>query len=202
MKVIKYLPTLGIVIFAIFYFTAASQYPGGSNWSVGTKGFNLWTNYWCDLVWEAAKNGQPNPARPIALTGIGFLCLALALFFFLTPRYFRLPRWVQIGIQISGVLTMALIPLIFDEIFHDTALKIVSFSAIFALVGTLVGLYRTGWYRLLAMGFLCIGLIGLNQYIYFGLDDLSPLPFIQKVAFFTVLLWVATINIKSVSVGR
>jgi hypothetical protein len=63
-------PILGTLLFVVLYLVASSLYPGGSQVDKGSIGFSWTNNYWCNLLSGNAINGQPNPAKPYAISGM------------------------------------------------------------------------------------------------------------------------------------
>jgi hypothetical protein len=189
-------PILGTTLFVVLYVVATSFYPGGSQVDKNSIGFSWANNYWCNLLNENAINGQHNPAKPIALTGMAVLCSTLTFFWLLFPKYINIGKFVKLVVQISGALTMAIAFLLFTGINHDFVTNLASFFGFIATVGTFIGLYKIKWYGLLAFGFLNILLVGLNNYVYYNKELIIYLPIIQKISFATFLIWVCSIDIN------
>ncbi len=186
-------PTFGILLFVGLFFIAASMYPGGSQFNPNSTGFSWADNYWCNLLYEEAINGETNPARPFAIVGMGFLCGSLALFFYMFPKYYPLNKiWDRI-IQISGVLSMLLAASISTE-HHDIMTTLSSLSGLCTLVGILMSLYKNKLRGFMYTAFFCIILLGVNNYIYYSENYLYYLPIIQKITFAVILLWVIALN--------
>ncbi len=189
-------PVLGTIIFVMLYVLATFFYPGGSQVDKNSIGYSWINNYWCNLLNENAINGQLNPAKPIAMTGMVVLCLTLTFFWFLFPRYINIGKLVKHIIQISGALSMTIAFFLFTNINHDLITNFASFFGFIATVGTFIGLYKTKWYGLFAFGLLNILLVGLNNYVYYNKGLIIYLPVIQKISFATFLVWVSSINVN------
>ena len=189
-------PILGTVLFVVLYIVATLFYPGGSQVDKNAIGFSWTNNYWCNLLNENAINGQHNPAKPIAMTGMFVLCLTLAFFWFLFPRHINIGKVAKLVIQISGTLSMTIAFFLFTSINHDLITNLASIFGLFATVGTFIGLYKTKWYGLFAFGILNILLVGLNNYVYYDKELIIYLPIIQKLSFATFLIWVCSIDIN------
>ena len=99
-------PIFGTMLFVMLYIIATLLYPGGSQVDKASVGFSWINNYWCNLLNENAINGQPNPAKPVAMTGMLILCLTLIFFWFLFPKHINLSKNLRLVIQISGTLAM------------------------------------------------------------------------------------------------
>lgn len=184
----------GISLFAFLYILAAVTYPGGSNTHPNEPGFNLLTNYWCDLLGGHAKNGQLNSAQPIAFVAMAVLCLTLACFWYVTPLLFGFSHVGKCCLQGMGVLSMSVAPFIFTA-YHDTVINVAGVLGVFALAGTLIGLYRNQFFRLFGVGLFGLFLCGLNYSIYQTGQFIEYLPVIQKITFFVFLLWFSFIGL-------
>jgi hypothetical protein len=189
-------PVLGTVLYIILYLVATLLYPGGSQVDKSSIGFSWTNNYWCNLLNENAMNGQHNPAKPVAMTGMFVLCLTLAFFWFLFPKHINVGRPARLVIQISGILAMAIAFFLFTNIDHDLITDLASFFGLIATVGTFIGLYKAGWYGLFAFGLLNVLLVGLNNYLYYNKGLIIYLPIIQKISFATFLAWICSIDLK------
>ena len=189
-------PVFGTILFVILYIVATTFYPGGSQVDKDSVGFSWINNYWCNLLNENAINGQHNPAKPIAITGMFVLCLTLTVFWFLFSRQINLGKFTRLTIQISGIFAMTIAFFLFLDINHDLVTKFASLFGLIATIGTFIGLYKTKWYGLFAFGLLNILLIGLNNYIYYNKGLIIYLPIIQKISFAAFLFWVCSIDIN------
>lgn len=179
---------LGFSLFVVLYVIAALYYPGGSNADRTESGFNIYTNYWCDLLSNTAKNGQPNPGQSVAFTAMALLCLTLAYFWYVTPVAFAFPKRTQRLLQIAGVLSMSIAPFIFTA-YHDAVINVAGVFGSVAMLGTLVGVYKNHAFALFSFGIICLVLCGLNNYLYHTHRFIDQLPIIQKITFLLFLLW-------------
>jgi hypothetical protein len=186
-------PTMGICLFGLLYLSAACQYPGGSRVDPVSVGFSWQYNYWCDLLGDRGQNGAANPAQPIALTAMLVLCGSLSVFFWQLPRLFvgrsrfaDMSRW-------AGMLSMATL-LFLGTDWHDTVINIAGGIGLLALGATLTGLWQSRQVALFALGVVCLGLMGVNSYIYYWHQYLFYLPVVQKITFVLFLSWIARIN--------
>lgn len=188
-------PVFGTVLFVVLYAVATLFYPGGSQVDKNAIGFSWVNNYWCNLLNENAINGQHNPAKPIAMTGMFVLCLTLAFFWFHFPIRINIERFPKLAIQISGILAMTIAFFLFANIDHDLVTNLAAIFGIIASVGTLIGLYKTKWYGLFAFGLLNTALVVLNNYLYHSKGLIIYLPIIQKISFAAFLTWICGITI-------
>ncbi|MEO6722501.1 MAG: hypothetical protein ABIN67_19180 [Ferruginibacter sp.] len=194
------LPLAGILAFILLYFIAAMLYPGGSQANASSTGFSWLHNYWCNLLNEKAMNGKPNTARPVAITGMFVLCISLAIFWYQFAGAMKFTPVVKTSIRISGVLSMITGLFLYSK-YHDSIINISGVLGMFAIAGTFVGLYKNKWLRLFWFGLFNFALIGLNNFIYYT-HQLEYLPVIQKVTFFSFLLWVSLMIIRLYKEGR
>jgi hypothetical protein len=187
------LPLFGSILFMLLYFIATLYYPGGNQFDKNTKGFSWTQNYWCNLLNENAINGLPNAARPVALTAMTFLCLALSLFWYYFPVQVGFKKRERLIIQLSGCLAMLFGSFLFTSL-HDIIINVATLFGLVALTGTFIGLRKLQWVKLFWMGLFNIILIGLNNLFYYNINLLFYLPVVQKITFLYFLLWVCCIN--------
>jgi hypothetical protein len=188
-------PVFGILLFIILYIIAAMLYPGGSQTDINSKGFSWINNYWCNLLNQNAMNGQYNPARPAALTGMVVLCFSLSIFWYVFPQHIGFKKYGRLIIQLSGMLSMIVAVFLFTPL-HDTIINVAALFGLIALVGTFTGLYKIRWYSLLYFGIFNILLVGLNNYVYYTKGLIIYLPVIQKISFVSFLFWICCIDIR------
>jgi hypothetical protein len=191
----RLLPLFGSVLFILLYIIATLYYPGGTYLNNGSQGFSWTQNYWCNLLSEKAINGQPNPARPIALTAMAVLGLTLGFFWYEFPRWAKFKTKERYIVQTSGFLSMVIGLFVITSI-HDTIINVAGVFGLVALTGTLIGLWKLGWRGLFYMGIVVVGLIGLNNLLYYQKNLMYYLAVVQKITFLYFLLWVCSINIS------
>ncbi len=190
------IPVFGTVIFLLFYIIATLLYPGGSQVDKNSIGFSWINNYWCNLLNENAINGQFNPAKPVALTGMFVLCQALSFFWFIFPKLINVGKSLKLIIQISGALAMTVAFFLFTSLNHDIITNLASSFGAIATARTFIGLYKNNWRKLFFFGLFNILLVALNNYVYYNKDMIIYLPVIQKITFATFLLWICCIDIN------
>jgi predicted neutral ceramidase superfamily lipid hydrolase len=188
-------PLFGTIIFAALYIVATVLYPGGSQVDKTSVGFSWVNNYWCNLLNENAINGQPNPAKAVAITGMVVLCFTLTFFWFLFSRHIEMDRVLRLVIQISGTLAMAIAFFLFSSINHDVITNLASLFGVIATIGVYVGLYKVRWLRLFAFGLFNILLVLANNYVYHTEGLIVYLPVLQKITFAYFLTWICCIDI-------
>lgn len=187
------LPLFGIFFFAILYIVATFFYPGGSIADSSTKGFDWLNNYWCDLTDQIARNGETNPARPIALSAMLILFSTLAVFWFHLPLLFQDSKYKQI-IRYAGMTSMAVAVFMFTS-FHNIVINVAGGFGVIALTGTFIGLYKNKLPNLFGYGLFCLVIMLLNYFIFDTGWLLSFLPVIQKVTFVLFLIWICLMDI-------
>ena len=191
---LKYLPTIGIIIFICIYIYASNLYPGGSQADINSMGFDWSNNYWCNLMRENGLNGVKNDARPIALIGIILLCGSMIVFFFQFANHFERNLNWRMAIKISGILAMLSASFIFTE-YHDIMTTILSICGIVVIIGMIRALYLNQSILLMVMGILCMIIVGLNNFFYYSEDLIQYSPVVQKCAFVLILSWTIILNI-------
>jgi hypothetical protein len=190
------IPILGTLLFILLYFFATLLYPGGSQVNKDAVGFSWINNYWCNLLNENAINGQLNPAKPVAITGMFILCLTLAFFWFLFPKEMKVNKNLKLVIQISGALAMTIAFFLFTNINHDLVTNLASVFGLIATAGTYIGLYKARWLILFRFGLINILLVAANSYVYYTKGLIIYLPVIQKISFAVFLIWICCIDIN------
>ena len=194
MKYRSLMPVIGIIIFAALYIIATQVYSGGSQLDKYATGFSWKNSYWCNLLNENAINGQHNRARPVAVTAMIILCMALTFFWWSFPVQINFKRYGRLTIQIAGTASMVTALFLFTDI-HDIIIIIASVFGLIALIGTLMGLYKVRLNYLFIMGLFNIILVALNNYFYYSKGLLVYLPVIQKISLAFFLLWICCISI-------
>ncbi len=195
-------PLYGAIIFVALYAVATLLYPGGSQVSKTSVGFSWANNYWCNLLNDKAINGQPNPAKPVAITGMFVLCSTLSLFWFVFTEHSNLGKNLTRAIHISGTLAAIIGFFLFTSINHDFVINLASVFGIIPFVGVFIGLYQKQWFGLFTFGLVNILLVGVNNYVYYTKGLIIYLPIIQKISFGAVLLWICWIDIELYRAGK
>ena len=186
----------GSLLFIVLYIIAAYLYPGGSETDKASVGFSWTNNYWCNLLHQNAINGQPNSAKPFAISGMLILGFALSTFWLVFPEQLIAKKYFRLVIQISGIAAMLSSFFLLTNINHDTIVNISSSLGFIATIGTLVCLYQTKWYGLFAFGLFNIVLACLNNYLYNAKGMMIYLPVVQKISFLSFLVWICFINLN------
>ncbi|MDF0705789.1 hypothetical protein [Flagellimonas okinawensis] len=193
-RILKVLPTIGILMFIAIYAYASHLYPGGSLADVNSAGFDWLNNHWCHLMRENALNGVQNKARPVAIAGITMLCASMIIFFFQFANHFEKNRNWNITIKVSGTLGMLSACFIFT-IYHDIMTSILSVFGTLVIIGMLRALYKKRLIFLMVMGVFCILIVAMNNYFYYNENLTQYSPIIQKIAFILILSWTVFLNL-------
>ena len=191
---LKFLPTIGILVFIGIYIYASKLYPGGSLADINSAGFDWLNNHWCNLMREKGLNGIQNQARPVAIAGITILCGSMIFFFFQFANHFEKSRIWKIIIRISGTVGMLSACFIFTE-YHDIMTTILSVFGTLVIIGMLRALYKNQLIILMVMGVFCILIVGMNNFFYYNENLTRYSPIIQKIAFILILSWTVCLNL-------
>jgi hypothetical protein len=195
-SILVLLPILGTLIFVVLYVIATVLYPGGSQVDKNSIGFSWANNYWCNLLNDNAINGQPNPAKPVALTGMFVLCLTLSFFWIIFPKHIYINKNLKRIIQVSGTLAMTVAFFLFTNINHDLITNLASLFGAIATIGTFIGLYQNKLFGLFAFGLFNISLVGVNNVCYYNKELIIYLPVVQKISFALFLIWICYVDIN------
>jgi hypothetical protein len=182
------IPIIGSIIFIILFIIATQYYPGGSQANKNSVGFSWLHNYWCNLLHPIAINGLPNPAQPFMMTAMFLLCGSLMVFWGLFPNYLHINKpFIRLS-QITGILAMLMVMLIFTT-WHDTLLNIAGVLILVCLTIVYIGLYKNKWYLLFNYGIINLIILAFNNYLYYC-TNLFYLPIVQKISVFIFLGWI------------
>ncbi len=185
----------GIVLFFCLYFTAALNYPGGSQEDFYSSGFSWRNNYWCNLLDAQAINGVLNGARPFAIAAMIVLCCTLAFFWYGFPVFAGMGATSIKVIRYAGMAGMATAFFLFIGP-HDIIINVASLFGLVSVLGTLAGLRQKKWNVLLGMGILILALIVINNICYYNQGLLNYLPIVQKITFLIFLSWISLISLQ------
>ena len=188
-------PAFGAILFCILYLVAAWRYPGGSQTDAKSTGFSWTQNYWCNLLNKTAINGEPNNGRPVAMIAMLVLAITLIYFWYFFPQQVGFNSISRRVIQIAGAAAM-LTGLFMSGESHDMIINLASLFGLIAIGGTFAGLYKLKWKYLLWFGILNLLLVGLNNFLYYKEGFRYYLPLVQKITFFSFLLWISLISVR------
>lgn len=185
----------GIIIFLILYYYSSNLYPGGSQESLESVGFDWINNYWCNLMSKNGMNGQTNSARPFAISAMIILCFSISIFFYqFAETLTRSNPWKKL-IKVTGILSMIFAILIFTD-YHDSMTILSSLFGLVAVIGIIKEIFDSKLVNYKILGVICIVLLGINNIVYYSTEFIEWLPLIQKITFLIVLLWISGVNSK------
>jgi hypothetical protein len=200
-SIVDRIPLIGIIIFVVLYIYASMLYPGGSQADLHSVGYDWLHNYWCNLMNDQAMNGQPNPAKPFAVVAMVILCLSLLVFFIQFATFFvQSIIWKSLIIW-CGSLSMFLAIFMFTS-YHDVMTTLSSVFGLFVVVGIIREVYISGFMKFKFTGFICLLLLGLNNYIYYTQHFIEWLPLLQKITFGVVLIWIIGLSSLIIKMKR
>lgn len=186
---------IGVFVFFGGHFIAASLYPGGHQWDYNSVGYDVFLNFWCDLIWPETYNGDPNPASKVGIFTTVFLTLSLAVFFIEFARTVPMLDLSRRMIMFGGAIAMTFASLIFTEA-HTFAIYSAEIFGLIALVPMVKALIDNKYNGLVIGGAITIFLLlfcAAQLAIKFAY---STFPVVQKVAFVIGLTWVIAICLK------
>ncbi|MCW3054311.1 MAG: hypothetical protein JWN14_3481 [Chthonomonadales bacterium] len=177
------LPALGVSLAVVFLILAASRFPGGYQWN---------HHFISVLFWPITPGGDPNPARPLAVVGVIFFCLGMALLFHLmssrtkTTFHKKIIQTGGIGSMVYG--SIAVTPL------HDlmVTISLGFFLAAVLAILHLLSLQRN--LRLLSLGILCLVVLLTTAVLYYNNPLFAYLPVAQKTTFVLCTAWLFAVQ--------
>jgi len=192
-------PLFGICLYILIYIIATYLYPGGSDFDKSAPGFSWRHNYWCELLKVKAPNGALNAARPVAILGMFVLAVSIITFWYLFSIVFTDKG--RLLVRYAGLLSMIIALFLFVGP-HDLVMIASGLLGLFALSICLVILYRQKKYWLIIIGWFCISLCAVNNYIYYTGVGFSQLAFIQKITFIFFFYWFIAVNFYMYRVNK
>ena len=191
--ILNRVPIGGIITFSILYYYSSNLYPGGSQESLESVGFDWINNYWCNLMSKKGMNGQINSARPFAISAMIILCFSISIFFYQFAEILTQSSQRQKMIKVTGILSMIFATLMFTD-YHDLMTILSSLFGLIAVVGIIKEIYDSKLVSYKKLGIICIVLLGINNIIYYSTEFIEWLPIIQKITFLIVLIWILGVN--------
>lgn len=184
----KYTVLLPIVIALTLLYVATRYYPGGSQLTESSKGYDWKNNYLCNLFGERAINGTVNAARPWAIGGMLFLCTGFAFFFISFSKKIVIKNAARV-IRYAGVSSMLFAFLIVTPL-HNSMLTLSGTLALLSMFYITVFIFKSKlvWFKLFSV--ICLALAYVCNYIYYSGNYLVLLPVLQKTALFFTIAWI------------
>ncbi|MDA8886760.1 hypothetical protein OAD66_00185 [Bacteroidia bacterium] len=189
------IPPIGIIIYFILFYVAATLYPGGSKVDLNSLGYDWINNYWCDLYPELAMNGEPNAGRFFAVTAMVIICLSLALFFYLFSKSLMSHRVWKKSTKYLGVADPLCAIFIFTP-YHYTMLLLALVMSVLPLIGVVNTIVKSDFLSYKRWGVVVLLLITATIAMYYGKIFIVWLPLVQKITFIFTLLWVGELCLK------
>jgi hypothetical protein len=135
------------------------------------------------------------------MTGMLVLCISMASFWCLFAQMIPFNKRFKITMQISAIASACSGFFLFTR-YHDIVINLTGLLAFVAFAGTFAGLYKTGLRKLFWLGVFNIGLIAINNLIYYNKPYIIYLPVVQKITFVFFLVWICLINLKLFRRGK
>lgn len=182
----------GIGLALFFLILSTFFYPGGSVHDPNAPGFYWQYNYFCNLFDAKAVNGQDNAARPWALTGMFFLCLAVAVFFIrFSPKIPQksaaaVVRYAGAGSMVIAVFTAT--P------YHDPVVTASGTLLLLSLFYITVFVLRSRLQALKVLSVVCMLVFYATNFVYYTSTHLEILPVLQKVCMGLVVCWMLALD--------
>jgi hypothetical protein len=183
----KFFLPLGITLSLALLAVAVRTYPGGSQISATSVGFDWKQNYLCNLFGETAVNGAVNTARSWAISGWAIMCISIASFFIsfsgkvAAKGPARVIRYCGILGMISAFL--AVTPL------HDNAITGALVFSMISVVYITACLFKTKFTRLKILAIVAIVIAYAAAAVYYTRFHLEILPTLQKATLVSFLLF-------------
>ncbi len=193
-------------------FLAVLAYPGGSWADRDARGFRPLVNYWCDLMRNAAVNGEANVTSAILARGaFTFLAASLSAFWWVAAARIhsaRLARWAIVSGSLASASLAFTALLAYDA--HPWAHTVATLSAgctgllatSLLLAGHVQSGVRSPWCRVFAAGLVASAAANIAVYVEVvagGDRDSAVLPVVQTVATLFLVLWMAASLSESLS---
>lgn len=188
----KHTTLLGIIIAMALLFVATLYYPGGSQRSTTSIGYDWRNNYLCNLFSANAVNGAPNTARPWAVAGMLFLSASFGLFFFGFSSKIpaagaaKVVRYCGVGAMIFAFLVVT--P------YHDPMVTVAGTLALISMFYVTVFIFKSRLHLFKVLSVVCLLVFYCCNYIYYTRNYLDILPVMQKVLFALAITWVLSLQ--------
>jgi hypothetical protein len=186
-------------------------YPGGTWWDPAARGHRFWQNFLCDLEWQVALNGTPNPVGA-ALAQAAMLVLVAGF----VPFWWEAPAWRRAvrGLGAAGVSGMVAVALMPSERFgalHGVAVVLAAAPSFAATSLAAAGEWRAGeraHHRVAAgigAALLAVAALDLVLYVHTmrtGGPGPVAVPALQKIALALLLVWMVLVALRPASASR
>lgn len=184
----KHFILIGLIISIIFIVIATLLYPGGSQNDINSVGFKWQHNYVCNLFADTAMNGMKNKSKYWAVTGMLFMTVSFAIFFYQTSKKVA-EKSASNVIKYCGVSSMLLAFLVVTPL-HDIVLNISNILALLSLFYIVVFIFRSkNHFFLKAFSIILMIISYMTIFIYYSGYLIAYLPVMQKVSFLILVSW-------------
>jgi hypothetical protein len=183
----KHWPLLSTLCSLFLFLVAASYYPGGTMISAQTIGYNWGNNTISALFQPDALNGEPNPARSVAIAAMFIYCLSL-VFIFRTISKNSATKFHRKTIEIAGI-GFAVYAFLIVTPMHNLMVGIALVFFLVTVLSMLHNLYLQRKKLLLTIGIVCISIPLINATIYYGNFLYGILPAVQKAGAVACAFW-------------
>lgn len=184
----KYSVLLSIIIALTLLFVATRCYPGGSQLTDNSTGYDWKNNYLCNLFGEKAINGSINAARPWAIGGMLFLCAGVAFFFISFSKKIAFKNGARV-IRYAGASSMLFAFLIVTPL-HNLMLTLSGTLALLSMFYITVFIFKSKLVLFKLLSVICLAMAYVCNYIYYSGNYLALLPVLQKIALFFTIAWI------------
>ena len=191
----KYIPLVGIFIFAVLFYFASLKYPGGHQEDLHSNGYDWFQNYICNLTRPIAMNQMLNPGRSYAIIALNTLCISLIAFFYRTGNILGHNSISKRIIQVSGFLTMFTATFIFTGA-HDLMILVSTVFGLILIISMVREINRSDLRFHKWFGLLCFVLLVLCNISNYALIGLHYLPLLQKITLVICLSWILSLNFR------
>ena len=201
--------------FVVLFALAARAYPGGTWFNPATVGHRFWQNFLCDLEWETALNGLPNPGAALMRAAMLVLvAVALPLWWVLPvlfPRHVVLGRLVRgLGtFSVAAMIAVALVPSELSRRLHQISVVCAGVPALLAAILSTVALAKEERPPriITVLGLATLALTVADLYLYVRQivvpwTSSVAIPALQKVALIFALAWVTCIGTRVLLASR
>jgi hypothetical protein len=200
---------LCIIVFVALSVAAMALYPGGTWWDPTTRGVRFWQNFLCDLEWNPALNGEPNPVGSrLAQAAMLFLVAGFVPFWWIAPRLFPARRALGAAVRVlgltavAGMVAVALMPSDRCGALHGVAVVFAGVPGLSAAILAAAGMLLPDAAKpariagLLGAAMLLFALLDFALYVRtmtHGGPGPLLLPAAQKLALLLLLAWMSLV---------
>lgn len=188
----KHLVAICLGLAMLFLLIASLLYPGGSQASLHSVGYDMANNYLCNLFGARGMNGADNPGRVWAFIGMFFLCLGYGAFFYRASAKIQ-HRSSAMIIRYAGITSMFFAFFVITP-YHDLMVII---TVVFGMLATFylsvyVFMMRSWFFSILTA--VSLGTLYFDVFLYYSSLWLEILPVLQKINYLLTFIWILGIE--------